>query len=81
MTIQKITKTEMIADLDAALDRAADEARHWLMTESGLDEIDQLLGLQQAYTELRKAREIALERIEAIWRRVDAAPNPTGILH
>jgi ferric-dicitrate binding protein FerR (iron transport regulator) len=75
-----ITYQNAIDELDAELDRAADEAHDWIVREAGLDDAGQYAAMQAIYRELAETRARAVERIDAVWARVNAGPD-SGMLH
>jgi hypothetical protein len=80
MTIE-ITYEQAIAELDEELDRVADEAHHWVVTECQLDEDGQHEAMQKVYAVLDRARATGMRHIDKFWGKVDVkdgSPIRTG---
>jgi hypothetical protein len=69
---QRVTRAEAEAQLEAALDHAADEA-HQHLVELGFDEDDQHAGMQRIYACLDEARQRSIASIDRAFMRVKSS--------
>jgi hypothetical protein len=70
-----MTREDALAALDESIDRAADEAHTWIVTELQLNEDEQHAAMQKVYASLDQARAKGLAEIAKIWGVIDAVPD------
>jgi hypothetical protein len=74
--VETIDYAEAVAELDEALERTAADAHAWLVRE-GLDAAGQAVVMQRLCRDLEEVRAQALERLDALWARVNSAGPAT----
>jgi hypothetical protein len=61
-----ITRESALREIEESIQRSADEAHEWLITECGLDERQERDAMQRVYVALDQVRQRALAEIDRL---------------